>query len=431
MSEEQQSFQEGRLEAADALRQEMEALGASVRDLVVRQPPVQLLGYLLAQFQMVMMLNPGGSESEPRPNKDAIKAFQFALEYVHAVWSSNASLPPEDTAFDENLAGELLNTLAQLEEKTMWYCIASARTRTELHAKTTWAFIRGHRYQVLEDEFFRFVLAPHDAALREAYGMGSEEIASGIQNISDAFRAGFSNAVNKIEEHMDETHRMAEETGGTLENVLKQLHEENSPIISDMSGNVRDMLFGGVCNLSRHSGLPRPLLEDLSYEPGQNDKFFADGAFSGTPMRALPARIKPGIRLGDDFYATDGQFIRDSAYRALQWGLWKRLPAQPGLQVVQRVQRDGAQIVDLRGGAAAGDLAQPRDRDGGERSLAQQAHLFGLCVPDIVGIAVRRRGKEAARRPPSSLTVIAASLPSPDACGARPGRRPARQVRWR
>jgi hypothetical protein len=44
-------------------------------------------------------------------------------------------------------------------------------------------------------------------------------------------------------------------------------------------------------------------------------------------MRTLPARIRPGIRLGSDYYATDGQFIRDSAYRALQRGLLSRYPA--------------------------------------------------------------------------------------------------------
>lgn len=43
-------------------------------------------------------------------------------------------------------------------------------------------------------------------------------------------------------------------------------------------------------------------------------------------MRTLPARIKPGIKLGAEFYATDGQFVRDSVYRAIQWGLWRRLP---------------------------------------------------------------------------------------------------------
>lgn len=326
MTKEGQPSHGNRLTAVETFREEMEALGASVYDLVVRQPPVRLLGYVLAQLHMAMMPARDGSDDDPRPNRDAIKTFQFALEYIHAVWSSHGPLLPESRPFDEGLAGELMNVLAQLEEKTMRYCMASSKTRTEFQSKSTWAFIRGHRYQVLEGEFFRFVLAPHDAALRQAYGMGSEEIASGIQNISDAFRAGFSSAANKLMERMDDTYGMVEETGETLEAVLERLTTKNGLFTSEMSGIMHDLFFGGVCNLSRHSGLPRSLLEDLSYEPGQNEAFFAEGAFSGTPMRTLPARIRPGIRLGDEFFATDGQFVRDSAYRAIQWGLWKRLP---------------------------------------------------------------------------------------------------------
>lgn len=324
-SEEAQPFGD-RLKAAEAVRVEMEALGTKVRDLVLRQPPVQLLGYLLAQFHMVMMLTPAGEEEEPRPNKDAIKTFQFALEYVHAVWSSHSLLPSEQTPFEENIAGELMNVLEQLEEKATWYCMVSSATLTEFNAKSTWVLLRGHRYQVLEEEFFSFVLEPHDVALREAYGIGFGEIASGIQNVSDAFRSGFSNAANRLMDRMDDTYQVVEKSGESLETVLKRIKDEDSSFSAEMSGVFQDIFLGGICNLSRQTGLPRSVLEDLSYEPGQNENFFAEGPFSGTPMRTLPARIKPGIKLGDEFYATDGQFVRDSAYRAIQWGLWKRLP---------------------------------------------------------------------------------------------------------
>ncbi|WP_375786928.1 hypothetical protein ACE10Z_04930 [Bradyrhizobium sp. Pha-3] len=315
-----------RAEVAESTREEMEVLAATVCDLVLRQPPIQLLGYLLAQFHMVIMLTPAGSEDEPRPNKDAITTFQFALEYVHAVWSSHSPLPTEQTPFDENTAGEFMNALGQLQDKTMWYCMASSKTQTEFHAKSTWAMIRGHRYQVLEEEFFRFVLEPHDAALREAYGIGFVDVAKGIQSISDTFRTGFSQAAGAIKERMDDTYREVEASGESLGAVLERRRADDSSFGSEMSGLFRDLFFGGVCNLSRHSNLPLPLLEDLSYKPGQNSDFFANGPFSGTPMRTLPARIKPGIKLGTDFYATDGQFVRDSAYRAIQWGLWRRLP---------------------------------------------------------------------------------------------------------
>lgn len=259
---------------AETTREEMEVLAGAVRDLVLRQPPIQLLGYLLAQFHMVMMLTPAGSEDEPRPNKDAIKTFQFALEYVHAVWSSHSTLPAEHTPFDQNTAGELMNVLDELQDKTIWYCMASSETQTEFHAKSTWATIRGHRYPVLEEEFFRFVLEPHDAALREAYGIGFTDVAKGIQSISDTFRTGFSQAVSTIKERMDDTYRQVEESGESLAAVLDRQKAEDRSFGYEMAGMFRDMLFGGVCNLSRHSNLPQPLLEDLSYEPGQNSDFF-------------------------------------------------------------------------------------------------------------------------------------------------------------
>src|SRR6266496_5887684 len=116
----------------------MKALAVTVRDLVLRQPPVELLGYVLAQFHMAMLLNPAGTEDEPRPNMEAIKTFQFVLEYVHAVWSSSAPLADESKRLDEAEVGAIMEALAQLEEKTMWYCMASSETTTEFHAKSTW-----------------------------------------------------------------------------------------------------------------------------------------------------------------------------------------------------------------------------------------------------------------------------------------------------
>ncbi|MDA9483434.1 hypothetical protein XI07_15715 [Bradyrhizobium sp. CCBAU 11445] len=58
--------------------------------------------------------------------------------------------------------------------------------------------IRGHRYKVLEKEFFRFVLAPLEAALQNAYAVGAKDIAKGIQSIADSFRGGYGDAIEKM-----------------------------------------------------------------------------------------------------------------------------------------------------------------------------------------------------------------------------------------
>jgi hypothetical protein len=87
-----------------------------------------------------------------------------------------------------------------------------------------------------------------------------------------------------------------------------------------------DMLRGGICNLSRHTGLPTKLLEDLAFERGEEADFYAEGPYAGTPLRTLPVRKKPLIKLDNDYYAVDPCFTRDAGYRALLYNLLKRRP---------------------------------------------------------------------------------------------------------
>lgn len=325
------------LASADQLKEEMERLSDEVRILILAQPPIKLLGYLMGQFHIVIMSGVREAGDEYRPDKEAIKTFQLALEYAHAVWSCHADLVDEIVALDENRAGELFKVLDELATTTMFYCMASSAANAdpgrgprsadvEFHAKTSWTLIRGHRYQVLEAEFFRFVLAPHEDALRTAYGMGADEIAAGIQGIADAMRTGFSTATERMMDGMERAEREIARSGDDMEVVLGRLAADDPDFTDGMSGIYKDMFLGGICNLSRHTALTAPLLEDLSFAPGENTEFFAAGEFRGTPMRTLPGRVKPAIRLGGEVYATDGQFVRDSAYRAIQRGIAQRLP---------------------------------------------------------------------------------------------------------
>ena len=317
----------------------MEALSLRVRDLVLEQPPLQLLGYLQAQLHMgVIAESDDAEETSRQKHKELIKTYQFALEYVHAVWCCHAHLLDEDEPFDEQKANDLLLALEELERATGMYCMASTAAnddsgdramskKTEFHAKTTWTLIRGNRYQVLEEEFFQFVLAPHSDALQAVYGMDAAMIAAEMQAITDSMRLGFSRAAETLQMGMTQTGLSASDSGFDLRAAVDRLRESDGTFAAQMSGAIYDLLYGGICNLSRHTNFTAPLLEDLSYRPGGNSEFFADGELKGTPMRTLPARIRPGVELRGEYYATDGQFIRDSAYRAIQRGLLNRHPS--------------------------------------------------------------------------------------------------------
>lgn len=324
-------------EVTNELRIKMEAQSLRVRDLVLTQPPIQLLGYLQAQLHMGFAATSDEPDETARPkHKELIKTYQLALEYVHAVWCCYEQLPEDSARFDEQRARDLLQALEELEKATGIYCMAStaasvdsgqhrASTDTEFHAKSTWTLIRGHRYQVLEQEFFQFVLAPHSAALHATYGMEANAIAAEMQAITDSMRIGFSQAADILRDGMERADITAGDADIDFEGAMRRLRDDDK-FTAEMSDAVHDLLYGGICNLSRHTAFSTPLLEDLSYVPGGNAEFFADGELKGTPMRTLPARIRPGIRLGTEYYATDGQFIRDSAYRAIQRGLLSRYP---------------------------------------------------------------------------------------------------------
>src|SRR3546814_1452535 len=139
------------------------------------------------------MYEASDNEEPPRLNYQTLQQHQLALEDAHAVWSSEPGLPAENTHLNENEAAKLLEAFERLSKTTMLYCMASSAASRDperpsladmqFHAKSSWSLIRGHRYQVIEEEFFRYVLRPHDAALRSAYGKRSEEQTSTIQSL--------------------------------------------------------------------------------------------------------------------------------------------------------------------------------------------------------------------------------------------------------
>ncbi|WP_316233797.1 hypothetical protein [Bradyrhizobium sp. SZCCHNPS2010] len=319
--------------ASTDLRIEMEQLADQLRELVLVQPPQELLGYLWSQFTLAAIR---GAQKLTSEYINQINKFQFVLEYVHAVWCSHSGEFAKD-GFDQTKAESLQAKCEKLSMTAMFYAMASSQLGQpsefgevskdiEFQAKSAWVMIRGHRYQVLEEEFFQFVLAPHEAALQDAYSIGANDIAKGIQSIADSFRSGYGDAIEKMRERWTACLNVMKSEGRSMEAAVEKIRAVSPDFTMDMEAVFLDLFRGGICNLSAHTRLPEPLLQDLSYEPGAETEFFAPGEYCGTPYRTLPARIKPVVHLSDGYYATDGQFVRDSAYRAIQRGVIARKP---------------------------------------------------------------------------------------------------------
>ncbi|CAP44849.1 hypothetical protein [Bordetella petrii] len=324
-------------EAAASLLKDMEATSARMRDLIVAMPPHDLLGYIYAQRMMKAMADQSAAKEQCQTDTshDLINENQFLLEYVHAGLASDAA--PVNMTFDEAQCAELFELGRKLREQAMFFAMAtSAETKDgifgpdtadiEFHAKSNWVMMRGNRYQVLEGEFYRYVLAPHNDVLEEVYGVGATDIAEGFQAMADATRSGHAEATMEMVKQFESAQVFAAAQDKPLEEIMEAWFAANAEQVKAAGQAMDDMFRGGIANVSRHTKLPPTLLADLAYRRGEETEFFAAGDFAGTPYRTLPVRKKPLIQLGSDYYAVDPCFARDAGYRALLYNLLQRKP---------------------------------------------------------------------------------------------------------
>lgn len=331
------NIEQMRKEAVANLLKDMERTAADMRTLIVGMPPEELLGYIYAQRLMKNMagIDQPSEEYDSGVPDDTINEIQFLLEYVHAVLASDAE--PGEVKFDEAKCVELFALSSKLKEQAMFFAMGSSvdtenedfgpdTADIEFQIKSTWVLLRGNRYQVLEGEFYSYVLAPHDDVLKEVYGVGAIDIAEGFQDMANATRTGHAEAAEEMMRQFEAAQEFALEQEKPLEDVMEEWVAANVDQSEAAGRAMDDMLRGGTANVSRHTKLPLELLADLAYRRGEETEFFAEGDFTGTPYRTLPARKKPLIKLGADYFAVDPCFTRDAGYRALLFNLLQRKP---------------------------------------------------------------------------------------------------------
>ncbi|MDN5130984.1 YecA family protein [Aliarcobacter butzleri] len=315
------------------LLKEMENAASEIRILINGMPAEELLGYIYSQLMIANTTI--SSQSDSTLTNDVKNDIQFLLEYVHAVFASDVA--PSVVKFDEKDYAKLFKLCKYLREQAMLFAMISSTNtdnkdfgsntpEIEFHAKSCWVMIRGNRYQVLEGEFYQYVLTPHDDILREIYGVGAVEIAEGFQELANATLKGPANAIEEMIKQFQDVQDFATNQKKPLEDVMEKWVSANKDRSKAAALAIDDMFRGGIANISRHTKLPLELLEALSYQRGEEIDFFKEGDFSGTPYRTLPARKKPLIKLGTDYYSVDPCFTRDSGYRSLLFNLVQKKP---------------------------------------------------------------------------------------------------------
>lgn len=396
-------------EKPEHLLSELRAKCDEIRTLVRTQYPPALIGYFwnmmfLQRFQADDAADETGLIAGPG-EQDLI----FAMEYVHAVIASDGL----DTSEFANIDTEVGDQIIKLSGDALSLCFAfgMVSSKDELllpeyenqklafEILSNWVMIRGKRYQVLEGEFFSYTLKPHDEVLTALYGVDSSVIGKEIQKVADASRMGVQRSAGELHALMEEFQTLSVDQETDRTETLRKLLEENAEFTEKAGNAIRDLFIGGTFNLSKETDLPATFLESLSFKPGEADKFFDEGAFSGTPFKTLPARIKPLIEIGGEYYCTDPNFIRDTSYRAIQRAI---IAAKPEYREEWNSKQKGLSEAafpeimkqHLRGAEIFGEIFYPLTN-------GQWAETDCLIIVDDVLISIECKAGTEALNPPA------------------------------
>lgn len=402
-----------RKEVAISLLKEMEATGGRMRELILATPPHDLLGYIYAQHVMKAMGDQRQvkKKSEAEEPDDLINENQFLLEYVHAVLASDVA--PASMPFDEAKCAELFERSRELRQQALFFAMATSADSKdgvfgpdtadiEFHAKSTWVMLRGNRHQVLEGEFYRYVLAPHDDVLKEVYGVCADDIAEGFQAMANATRSGHADAITVMMEQFAAAQSFVASQDKSLEDAMEAWSAANAGQARAAAQAVDDMVRGGIANVSRHTKLPPMLLADLAYQRGEETDFFAAGEFVGTPYRTLPARKKPLIQLGSDYYAVDPCFTRDAGYRALLHNLLQRKPDYKKTFKDRQKTMSEAAFADILAAQLPGAIVfqEVYYKDPGSKEWAENDTL--ILLDDVLFLVEAKAGAAASIASPAT-----------------------------
>jgi len=200
-------------------------------------------------------------------------------------------------------------------------------------AQLYWCNIRGRRYFVHEIPFFSDVLLTHDDVLKDLYGISADQLLDSLKQIQDALTFGLGKLMEDLHQFQQETTTKLEEKiqaddrleSEKLPDLMTMVIEENG--WEDWKNDIFGRFTGlDLFDLEKITHLPKDLLDELSWEPGQEKDFFKEGEYKGWPLRIWPIFKRPFIKLKGHYYCFELFSLFDNFYRTIQQTIVQRRP---------------------------------------------------------------------------------------------------------
>jgi len=307
---------------------EIDATVARIVDQIARLPADRLLHRGWWEFA-ALAITAGSADVEEAG----------ALRMIDYVQSMVAAVPPAVSQAkeltDEDWATLQSDIRRLFEQITINYqsCLTATRKTADpnldmaleefrFRAEGMWMHVRGERYQPHERIALADLLAPHSDVFERLFGIDAPTLVAEFDKILIKLTSGAGEAMLAMKQlQIDSVERMeklAELPGiDTIEALREKLWDD-----PDLAAR-RDSVMGEVVgvdlfDIAKITSLPAALVNELTWNPGEEGSFLAPGKFAGWPLRIWPTMLRPFIRLNDRALCFDMWSLFDNIYRALQ-----------------------------------------------------------------------------------------------------------------
>ena len=395
---------------------EIDTLVSEIKDLIKVLLPEKLLQRAWLEMATAHII----IEAENEIGQEEAVSMRM-IDYVQSVVTS---VPPAEHQKDDVTDKEWGNLTSKIEQlftkiNIDYQICRTAKNRAdnpnldmnfeEFHfkAQTYWCNVRGRRYQIHQPAYLEEMFLPHTAVLQELFGISGGQFVTEIKKIWHALSFGIQDLINDIKQFRRDTMDAIAKKRNDLPSDSKLNPSDlMAEIIKENAWEDReDDIFGmHLFDLQRITALPEKLLAELSWGPGEETGFFAEGEFRGWPLRIWPVFKRPFIRLGGRYYCFDLNSLLDNLYRVMQRIVLRLKPDyQEAWNSVQQSQSENLPFIHLEHllpGATI--LKQVFYRGKTDKGVNDWCEADGLLIYDDHLFIVEARGGAFTYTPPSS-----------------------------
>ena len=268
-------------------------------------------------------------ETEVEVGHEQVLSFRM-VDYIQSMIAAVSPQPVQKPTLEEHDWNSLRNRVDRLfRTLNLDYHICSAARRRQTGAvfdphveefqylaQQYWCNVTGERYQVHQVEALADVLLPQSEIIEDCLGISGEDLIEGLHKIWHSLVFGLYEGIVEMRSVTDTA--LAKFEKDIPERTIESEFDESQLLdtalersgLKDQAAQAARKVCGmDLFDLQEVTDLPTPLLAELSWRPGEETDFLAEGDFRGWPLRVWPIVKRPFMQLGQRYYCTTVRLI--------------------------------------------------------------------------------------------------------------------------